>query len=119
MCHLTKLITVPSDLANDFLKVCNGLVNMDMADSYGTSHVNYATSYNRKFYWLNRIVTHWKGLGGAIVNAPPHPFLTPCQYSARGQMHGGLLRYIMHDPDTMSHLVYIHVCSLQSRACSI
>ncbi len=61
-----------------FFKVCNGLVNMDMSDSYRfnevyrshnrTLHVNYARTDKKKYYWLNRTVRHWNGLDGAIVN---------------------------------------------------
>ncbi len=52
---------------------------MDMSDSYRfkevyrghnrTLHVNYARIDKGKYYWLNRIVTHWNGLDGVIVNA--------------------------------------------------
>ena len=62
-----------------FFKVCNGFVNMDISDSYRfkevyrghnrTLHVNYARTDKRKYYWLNRNVTHCNGLDGAIVNA--------------------------------------------------
>ncbi len=36
-----------------------------------TLHVNYARTDKRRYHWLNRIVTHWKGPAGAIdiVNA--------------------------------------------------
>ena len=34
-----------------------------------TLHVNYARTDKIKYYWLNRIITHWNGLDGAIANA--------------------------------------------------